>query len=302
MHNKTTKHPHNKGFTLVELAIVLVVIGIMVGGLMVGKDMIYAAKLREIPSQAYDYIAQVQAFREKYNALPGDMPNAVQIWGSAADGTYTNGCNTDEIQIAWRADPITATCNGTGNAKIGYWSSHRINNLGNVQTYYFEELAERLRLWQHLYNAGMIKQQLRGARLVAEINERHKATPEVNIPSGPFNNSGYHMLYEDELDEEDRIATNIYSDLIQHRHILVFGGNNGTNEPFRAVLPPKDAFEIDKKLDDGLPNKGKIVTFQGNPSFATHCTGTSGADIVYRKDRATLQPAVGCSLIFITGY
>ncbi len=303
MNNKTTKQFYGaSGFTLVELAIVLVVIAVMLGGLMVGKDMIHASNLREVANQAYDYIAKIQKFRDKYGALPGDMPNAVQIWGSAADGSYTNGCTATEFQTAMRDDPPTATCNGNGNSTIGYYNSHHLDSSGGLTNLYAQEIAESLRMWEHLHNAGMMKQKLAGARNAANAGNRSSATVGYNVPEGPVEPGGYYMRFENELQEES--SANQYFDTVKHGHILHYGANIATQEPYRSVLKPKEAYQIDQKLDDGIPNKGKIVVMRN--SSQGNCTTTSGADVLYRKDvdntALVSGQRNGCVPIFITGY
>jgi prepilin-type N-terminal cleavage/methylation domain-containing protein len=62
-----------RGFTLIELSIVLVIIGLIVGGVLVGRDLIKAAEVRATVSQIERYNTAVNTFRGKYNALPGDL-------------------------------------------------------------------------------------------------------------------------------------------------------------------------------------------------------------------------------------
>src|ERR1035438_8612722 len=62
-----------RGFTLIEIAIVLVIIGLIVGGVLVGQNLIAAATVRAQITQIEKYNTAVNTFRGKYNALPGDM-------------------------------------------------------------------------------------------------------------------------------------------------------------------------------------------------------------------------------------
>jgi len=70
----TPRNVHGEqGFTLIELSIVLVIIGLIVGGVLVGQDLIKAAEIRATISQIERYNTAVNTFRNKYNAIPGDI-------------------------------------------------------------------------------------------------------------------------------------------------------------------------------------------------------------------------------------
>ena len=77
-----------RGFTLIELSIVLVIIGLIVGVVLVGQDLIRAAGVRATISQIEKYQTAVNTFRGKYGYLPGDIkdPDA-SMFGFAARGT-----------------------------------------------------------------------------------------------------------------------------------------------------------------------------------------------------------------------
>jgi prepilin-type N-terminal cleavage/methylation domain-containing protein len=77
-----------QGFTLVELSIVLVIIGLILGGILVGQNMIRAAELRATISQIEKYSAAVNTFRGKYNGIPGDTNRATRFfnYAGAANG------------------------------------------------------------------------------------------------------------------------------------------------------------------------------------------------------------------------
>lgn len=64
---------HETGFTLVELSIVLVIIGLIVGGVLTGRDMIRAAEIRSTISQLEGYNTAVNTFRDKFGGIPGDL-------------------------------------------------------------------------------------------------------------------------------------------------------------------------------------------------------------------------------------
>src|SRR6266852_226786 len=74
-----------RGFTLIELSIVLVIIGLIVGGILVGQDLIKAAQLRATITQLERYDATVNTFRTKFNGLPGDLLNGTNFFAAATD-------------------------------------------------------------------------------------------------------------------------------------------------------------------------------------------------------------------------
>ena len=65
------------GFTLVEIAIVLVIVGLILGGVLKGQEMIANAKVRNMIDQATSIQTAVFAFQDRYRALPGDYTRAV---------------------------------------------------------------------------------------------------------------------------------------------------------------------------------------------------------------------------------
>jgi len=82
------------------MSIVLVIIGLLAGAILVGHDMIKAATIRSQISQIDKYYSAVNAFRVKYNVLPGDMtPNSALDFGMAARaGTAGRGDKNGSIE------------------------------------------------------------------------------------------------------------------------------------------------------------------------------------------------------------
>jgi len=75
-----------KGFTLIELSIVLVVIGLIVGGVLVGREMIRAAELRSVMSDITQFETSINTFKIKYNCLPGDCSTATDFFSTSGNG------------------------------------------------------------------------------------------------------------------------------------------------------------------------------------------------------------------------
>ena len=93
-----------KGFTLVEIAIVLVIIGLLLGGILKGQEMITQAKIKNVVADFSGISAAYYGYQDRYRAIPGDDPGAGTAtgrWGVAAfngdgngqvGGTYENQC------------------------------------------------------------------------------------------------------------------------------------------------------------------------------------------------------------------
>lgn len=86
------KNYQNKGFTLVELSIVLVIIGLIISSVLVGQDLVRAAEIRATVSQYEQFNAATGAFKVRYNGLPGDTRGAANF-GFVGDGNANGVLN-----------------------------------------------------------------------------------------------------------------------------------------------------------------------------------------------------------------
>lgn len=75
-----------KGFTLVEIAIVLVIIGLLLGGILKGQEMITQAKIKNAAADFSGISAAYYGYQDRYRAIPGDDPNANTRWTGAVQG------------------------------------------------------------------------------------------------------------------------------------------------------------------------------------------------------------------------
>lgn len=119
------------GFTLIEMAIVLVIIAILAGGVITAKTLIDQAQLRSIITEANNYRTAIQGFRDQYRYLPGDMPNAKNYWSSASLNGNGNGIveygtaanAASEAFAFWQELGLSGLIKGsyTGNAGPSYY-------------------------------------------------------------------------------------------------------------------------------------------------------------------------------------
>lgn len=80
-----------RGFTLVEIAIVLVIIGLLLGGILKGQEMITQAKIKNAVADFTGVSAGYLGFQDRYRALPGDDSGAAARWASAPAAVSGNG-------------------------------------------------------------------------------------------------------------------------------------------------------------------------------------------------------------------
>ena len=74
------------GFTLVEIAIVLVIIGLLLGGILKGQEMITQARIKNVANDFNGITAAYFAYMDRYKAVPGDDPNASARWVGLLNG------------------------------------------------------------------------------------------------------------------------------------------------------------------------------------------------------------------------
>lgn len=99
---------NQKGFTLVEIAIVLVIIGLLLGGILKGQEMIIQAKIKNAITDFSGVSAAYFGYQDRYRATPGDDPQAGRWTGATAGdgnrlltGLYAPAAATDESALWW---------------------------------------------------------------------------------------------------------------------------------------------------------------------------------------------------------
>jgi len=114
------KNSNQKGFTLIEIAIVMVIIGLLLGGVLKGQELINNAKIKALYAMKDQMASAYLTYYDRYNAYPGDDANATTNVGATANG------NGDGL-IATTDFDCTAT--GTGTESCDAYEHLRLANL-----------------------------------------------------------------------------------------------------------------------------------------------------------------------------
>lgn len=258
----------NAGFSLVELSIVLVILGLLTGGILAGQSLIRAAEIRSVSTDSQRYQSSVQTFRDKYMAIPGDMRNAVRFWG-AQSGSTADGVDSTCTSLTAAATG-TATCNGNGNGQIAPNS--------------VSECYETYRAWQHLANAGLVEGSYSG---VGGPDGSCDGVTGVNTPRSRIANAGFYMTHS--------ATWGVFAGAIKQNWVILgreraAGLNNFAQDP---VISPEAAWNLDTKLDDGKPLTGNVRQYPAS-TFA-NCASSDATSAEY------VLTETGNTCIFVYG-
>lgn len=209
-------------FSLVELSIVLVILGLLTGGILSGQSLIRAAELRSVSTDISRATTAVYSFRDKYFQLPGDFTSATSFWTSCTNGTNNN-------------------CNGNGNGDLEVFSCTSVQS------------AEINRAWQHLALAGLVEGDYSTGLNVAcsgsSATAPYNGIPGVTVPKLRLSSGGI-MFYP---------GTSWYGYKL---NVILVGAYDGINNSLEgALLKPEEAWNLDTKMDDGKASAGAMRGF-----------------------------------------
>jgi prepilin-type N-terminal cleavage/methylation domain-containing protein len=208
-----------RGFTLIEMSIVLVIIGLIIGGILKGQEIIATARSKAVINEINAARAAVNTYYDRYRALPGDDANGPT-----------------------RVDPRLVAGNGDGvvGPTPGPQTAAAITNVGTAnqgENYqYFKALmAARLLNGGEVGPVGTIQGTAFGVG--------------SSLPAAPITGAGLTVVFG--LHDGD--ATTATTRETGHWYRL--HKNTGVPAP---AMTPRDLANIDAQIDDGLPGEGGV--------------------------------------------
>lgn len=266
---------HKSGFTLVEISIVVVIIGLLAGGILAGKNLIAAAEIRSQISQIEESKQATDTFYTKYKSLPGDIsPSKASDLGLFTFvGTYAGAFST-----------FDTFSYGNGDGKI--------------------EVPEWYVFWQHLSQAKLITGSFGGSATQEHLNNDSPAFPSSG--GGIVDSSGtaiasptkkqYDMFSPaSKLNVSNvNVTANVMNGLISIK-------NTSLNNFFYFTATANQAYQIDFKVDDGKPLSGKVRERSSDISQSSNANCTKGAvaTMTYDLTPATYDIQNACFSAFL---
>jgi len=247
MHITRRDYGSDKGFTLVELAIVITIIGLLIGGVLKGQEMIENARITATIAQVKSYQAAIHTFKDRYDQIPGDFSVALTRLPSCSTTTYCQ--------------------NGNGNSHVDNGAAISPDPSYNSQVHVWYETSQ---FWKHLAMAD----------LISGVDPSQNTTSLAWGKSHPSSSiaGGFEYYYDPCVTTINPTCTAGSSHLLRLSNAGITGYPTANGQ---SALSAKQAAVIDRKMDDGLPQSGSVaVEDDGNVCLS----GTNYAETKTTKD------------------
>jgi len=139
------------GFTLVEIAIVLVIIGLLLGGILKGQELINSAKVKNLANDFRTIPTYIYAYQDKFKALPGDdclagthvgapavdqaVPCPAPFGNGVINGNWNTVTATDEAYLFWQHVRLANLAAGpTNTADAAYVPTNSVGGILGISS------------------------------------------------------------------------------------------------------------------------------------------------------------------------
>lgn len=236
---KKTFSSKKSAFSLIELSIVLIIIGLLIAGITGGASLIKSSELRSIMSEARSYAVSVNSFFTQYDRYPGDSDIAVG----------GNGKNVGD-----RDNTIEYRNNATNNVAEGLDAWNDLKDIGAIDLVLTLTTAE----------VGT------GTAAFASVPAM---IPVTNIPGSKIKGAGWAFDYAGSQNVVVITGSTTASKL------TLISDATASNNAANGIITPGDALSIDTKIDDGKADSGSVRGYTGNGATgACNSTSTYSVD------------------------
>ncbi|MDB2682955.1 prepilin-type N-terminal cleavage/methylation domain-containing protein [Alphaproteobacteria bacterium] len=260
-HKRCSHLKNEKGFTLVELAIVMIIIGLLIGGILKGQELIANAQIAATVGQIKGIDAAMSTFRDSYQSAPGDMLRAQNRLPNCTDEGFC--------------------FNGTGDSLLGEAGGVIEPNTDEAGAEPSDDAAgEAAGFWKHLAAADLLNG-INGT----DVQAWGEAFPSANVGGGfVVGQSGSGAI------DNATSATNARGGMYLVLRTTV--DTAATEDVGEGAIGAAAASRIDRKMDDGAPNGGTIRAIGPVDDDEDGCSDTDDQVGVYQES----ADAQNCSL------
>ncbi len=242
------KPKNNAAFTLIELSVVLVIIGLIVGGVLVGRDLIRAASARSTLSQLEKFNTATSTFRTKYGYFPGDItdPDATRF-GFIARGVKAGEGNGDgQIQGVDGNETLIPAGNGIGETTM---------------------------FWVDLSKAGLIEGKFNSAQPTPASGWNQPTGNAVGsyLPSAKMERGNYFYVWNgSDINAVYGPGSGTGINYFGLAAITALNSPSSANMQGGQGLTAREAYDIDNKIDDGFPQTGRARAASVTQGYTAH--------------------------------
>lgn len=238
-----------------EIAVVLSIIGLLIGAVVGGTSLLKQSELQTVIADYTKFTAAATQFRQQYGGHPGDILDATNFWGDDSTACADAGVT----------DGTPGTCNGNGDGDIA-------------------DSNEPYRAWQHLVFAKLIQGNFTG---VTGGGGASHSVIGTNVPKSKIQAAGWSFWYKAATAAD---ANQFDQDL---SNFLAFGASVANSLTQAAAITPTDAWQVDTKVDNGMPGTGRVVSMK--PAALANCAD-SATDATANYNRTFAGAACGLNM------